>query len=162
MVGKFGLPLLGAALCAATGAAGAGESSASMMVTVNIVASCTLDVDAAALSFGDVAQDARGADAQTEVGMRCSSGQPYAIGFDDGRHAQGAQRQVSNGSAGIRYGLYADAAHRRQLGPRGTADELRGVGNGERQSLPVYARLDLDKDVPPGAYGDVVRMTVTW
>ncbi|MGN6728885.1 MAG: spore coat protein U domain-containing protein, partial [Rhodanobacteraceae bacterium] len=120
-----------AALCAAAGLAPsaiAGEAGAQLRVSVHIVASCRFTVDSAALSFGDVEQDAGSANAQTELGVLCSSKQPYAIGFDYGQHADGAQRRMSDGSNGVAYQLYADASHRTPLGPVGSSGAVRGVG----------------------------------
>ncbi len=151
-----------AALLAAAAPACGGETAGQLMVSVNIVASCRLSVDTAALSFGDVQQGTEGADAHAELGVSCSRDLPYAIAFDYGQHAQGAQRRMSNGNAEVEYGLYADAAHQHPIGPRGSGSELRGTGNGDQQRLPVYARLDVGRDAPAGAYTDVVRMTVVW
>lgn len=154
-----------AALCAAVALAPtaiAGETSGQLHVSVTIVASCRLTVDDATLSFGNVAQDAGSAAAQTNLGVRCSADQPYAISFDYGEHAEGDQRRMSNGSNGVAYQLYADASYRKALGPQGSAGEVRGMGNGDEQIVPVYGKLELAKDTPPGVYNDTVRMTVTW
>lgn len=132
------------------------------MVSVNVVASCRLSVDTAALSFGDVEQGTAGANARTEVGVTCSRDQPYAIGFSYGQNAEGTQRRMSSGSTEVEYQLYADASRSRPIGPRGSGSELRGTGNGEQQHLPVYARLDVGQNTPTGMYTDVVRMTVVW
>jgi len=139
-----------------------GEASGQLMVSVNVVASCRLNVDATALSFGDVAQAAGSASANADLGVRCSSKQPYAIAFDYGEHATGAQRRMSNGNAEVAYQLYSDGAGRHALGPHGSGGELRGTGDGNVQHLPVYAKLNLDRNTPAGTYTDVVRMTVTW
>jgi spore coat protein U-like protein len=119
-------------------------------------------VDDATLSFGDVRQDAGSASAQTNLGVRCSAKQPYAIGFDYGQNAQGGQRRMTNGTDGVAYQLYADASHRTPLGPIGSAGAVRGVGNGNEQVVPVYGKLDVADNTPPGVYNDTVRMTVTW
>ena len=142
--------------------ADAGETSGQLRVSVNIVASCRFSVDTATLSFGDVDQSAGSAEAHTDLGVRCSSQQPYAIGFDYGQHAQGGQRRMSNGNGGVAYQLYADASHPQPLGPHGSDGEVRGLGNGDEQTIPVYGKLDLDRNTPTGMYSDVVRMTVTW
>lgn len=154
-----------AALCAATGLASsamAGEANGQMHVSVTIVASCQFTVDDQTLSFGSVEQDAGSATAQTNLGVRCSAKQPYAIGFDYGQNAQGDQRRMTNGADGVAYQLYADASHRTPLGPIGSAGAVRGVGNGDEQAVPVYGKLDVASDTPPGVYNDTVRLTVTW
>lgn len=154
-----------ATLCAAAAlapGADAVEANAQLDVSVRIVASCRFTVDKASLSFGDVEQDAGSATAQTELGVLCSSRQPYAIGFDYGEHAEGGQRRMSDGSNGVAYQLYADASHRTPLGPVGSSDAVRGVGNGGEQTVPVYGKLDVDRNTPPGVYNDTVRLTVTW
>ncbi len=156
------LGFLALAVAFATMPAWCGEASGQLMVSVTVVASCRLSVDTTALSFGNVDQDAGSASAAVDLGVRCSSRQPYAIGFDYGEHAVGAQRHMSNGSAEVSYQLYADASRRHALGPHGSGGELQGIGNGEEQRLPLYARLDLDRNTPAGTYSDVVRMTVTW
>jgi len=158
--------VIAAALCATAMLAPppvlAGEASGQLHVSVTIVASCRFTVDEATLSFGDVAQDAGSATAQTNLGVRCSAKQPYAIGFDYGQHANGAQRRMSDGSNGVVYQLYADASHRQTLGPHGSQGEVRGVGNGDEQMVPVYGKLDVASGTPPGVYNDTVRLTVTW
>ena len=110
----------------------------------------------------DVQQGADAADARAELGVSCSRDLPYAIAFDYGQHAQGAQRHLSSGNSQVEYQLYSDAAHQHPIGPRGSGSELRGTGNGDQQRLPVYARLDVSRDAPAGMYTDVVRMTVVW
>ena len=153
------------AFCAAVSLAApsiAGESGAQLNVSVTIVASCRFTVDNATLSFGNVAQDAGSANAQTNLGVRCSAKQPYAISFDYGQHAEGDQRRLSDGSNGVAYQLYADASYHKPLGPQGSAGEVHGVGNGDEQVVPVYGKLDVASDTPPGVYNDTVRMTVTW
>jgi len=150
------------ALMAAAAPACCGETAGQLVVSVNVVASCRLSLDTAALSFGDVQQGAAAADARAELGVTCSRQQPYAIGFDYGEHAQGARRRMSNGSAEVEYELYADAAHQQPIGPRGSGSELRGTGDGTQQRLPVYGRLEVGQNTPAGTYTDVVRMTVTW
>ena len=152
------LPLL-AAVTAALPAIG-GEIPGQLLVSVTVVASCRLSVDTALLSFGSVVRDAGSADAGADVAIRCSDRQPYAITFDGGRHAQGAQRYLGNGDAVVAYQLYSDAARVHPLEASG--DGLHGVGNGDEQQVPVYARLRLAHDTPAGEYTDVVRMTVTW
>lgn len=154
-----------AALCAAAGLAPsviAGEATGQMHVSVTILASCQFTVDDATLAFGSVEQSAGSATAQTNLGVRCSARQPYAIGFDYGQNAQGAQRRMSDGSNGVAYQLYADASHRTPLGPIGSTGAVRGVGNGNEQVVPVYGKLDVASDTPPGVYNDTVRLTVTW
>ena len=151
------LPVLASAILAMPASAGA--ITGQLAVSVTIVASCRMSLDTTTLSFGEVAQDAGSADAGAEVGVRCSRDQPYAITFDNGQHAEGAQRRMGNGSATVAYQLYSDAA---RLHPLGASDGLRGVGSGDDQDLPVYARLQVARDTPTGRYADVVRMTVTW
>lgn len=154
-----------AALCAAMGLAPsaiAGEANAQLNVSVRIVASCRFTVDNASLSFGDVQQDAGSATAQTKLGVLCSSKQPYAIGFDYGEHAEGGERHMSDGSNGVAYQLYADASRRMPLGPVGSSGAVRGVGTGDEQMVPVYGKLDVASNTPPGVYNDTVRLTVTW
>lgn len=154
-----------AAVCAGIAlapSAFAGDANGELMVSVKVVASCRLKSDTASLSFGNVEQAAGSATASTDLDVRCSNKQPYAIGFDYGQHSEGAQRRMSDGSNGIAYQLYADAAHTRPLGPRGSDGEMHGIGNGGDQQVPVYGKLSVDQDTPTGAYSDVVRMTVTW
>lgn len=143
-------------------AAVADETGSQLHVSVTIVASCRFTMDDATLSFGNVAQDAGSATAQTNLGVRCSANQPYAISFDYGQHAEGDQRRMSDGSNGVAYQLYADASYRKPVGPQGSAGEMRGMGNGNEQIVPVYGKLELTGDTPPGVYNDTVRMTVTW
>lgn len=158
------MKVIALALCAAAIApsALAGQANGQLHVSVTILASCQFSVDDATLSFGSVGQDAGSATAQTNLGVRCSARQPYAIGFDYGQNARGAQRRMSNGSDGVAYQLYADAGHRAPLGPIGSANAVHGVGNGNEQVVPVYGKLDVAHDTPPGVYNDTVRLTVTW
>ena len=39
---------------------------------------------------------------------------------------------------------------------------FRSVGNGDEQVVPVYGKLQVASDTPPGVYNDTVRLTVTW
>lgn len=153
----FHVSLLLAAIIAMS--TNAGEITGQLAVSVTIVASCRMSLDTTMLSFGEIAQDAGSADASAEVGVRCSRNQPYAITFDNGQHAVGAQRHMGNGNATVAYRLYSDAARSQ---PLAASDGLRGVGSGGDQAIPVYARLQLARNTPTGRYTDVVRMTVTW
>lgn len=153
--------LAAAVLGLAIGTAAAGEASGELSISVNVVASCRLQVDGA-LAFGDVEQDAGSAGARSDISVRCSRNQPYAVAFDYGQHAAGTQRRLSNGAAEVAYQLYADPAQRQPLGPHGSGAELHGTGSGVDQRLPVYAKLTLERSTPLGRYDDTVRLTVIW
>ncbi|GAP65953.1 hypothetical protein MBSD_n1255 [Mizugakiibacter sediminis] len=143
-------------------ASAANQDTAELTISVNVVESCHIQSAGNTLSFGNVAQDAGTASAQTSITLRCSRDRPYALGFDYGRHAQGMQRQMDNGSAQIAYQLYAGNAGARPVGPLNSGAEVRGVGNGKDEQIPVYGSLKLDSHQPAGQYSDVVYMTIAW
>lgn len=138
------------------------QNTGELAVSVNVVESCRIQSTGNELSFGNVSQDAGTAQAETAVTVRCSRDRAYVVGFDYGRHADGTQRQMDNGSAQIAYQLYADSARTKPIGPLNSGAELRGVGNGKDEQLPVYGALKLGKLQPSGRYTDVVYMTVAW
>ncbi|HEX7113391.1 MAG TPA: spore coat U domain-containing protein [Mizugakiibacter sp.] len=149
-------------LLSAHAALAANQATGELTVSVNVVESCHIQSAGNTLSFGNVAQDAGTARAETNVTVRCSRDRPYTLGFDYGRHAQGTQRHMDNGSAQIAYQLYAGDAGARPVGPLNSGAEVHGVGNGKDEQIPVYGSLDLAKQQPAGQYSDVVYMTIAW
>ncbi len=74
----------------------------------------------------------------------------------------GSQRRMAGGQAGLSYQLYLDPAHSQPWGD-GTGDSsvIQGAANGN-QSFAIYGRIAAGAETVPGAYSDVLVVTVTY
>ncbi len=70
---------------------------------------------------------------------------------------------MTNGSDGITYGLYKDAARSQLWEDANTpGSTVAGTGTGSAQSATVYGRVSAQGTPSAGAYSDTVVVTVTY
>jgi spore coat protein U-like protein len=154
-----------ALLFAAT--AQAGTATATLAVSSNITANCTITTTPVA--FG--AYDPISANASTaltatgEVSTTCTSGASATITLDQGANAGSGStasvpvRRMANGSNYMNYGLYSDNGYTT------TFDGVTGVsvtGTGTQVNTNVYGSIPAGQNLPTGAYADAVVATVTF
>jgi len=91
----------------------------------------------------------------------------YSIALSAGGGGSYAGRRMSNGSSVLPYQLYSDAAHS-QIWGDGTGGSAVVVGTGSIPLLggtsthQVYGRISANRVASPGAYTDVIIVTVTY
>ena len=151
------------ALVTGTGisAQAAGTQSATMSLTTEVVANCTITADALTVSGYDpvVAHKTANFDQQSNVNVTCTNGSPVTITLNDG---QNDGRQLKFGTDKyLDYELYSNDTRTAVWGNT----DLTGVkttGTGLAQEFPVYMRVTAGQNVPAGTYTDVVTAVVTF
>lgn len=153
------------------------QIAGTMTVTATVIDGCSvgnLDTsggfnDFGAVEFGQHSNLLQSVDAQgggsTGVGfeLTCSTGLSYQIGLNDGLHASGGSRRMSDGNSNyVPYQLYRDNARTQLWGDTGTANELNTSGTGASQFHLVYGRIAATTTPPAGTYTDTIQVTVVW
>jgi len=145
------------------------STSGTMQVTANVVGSCSMVVNN--LNFGNFTGVAA-IDANTTIIVTCSGGIGYKLGLDGGANAGGAtninNRKLKNstGSGGelLPYQLYKGSDRTSVWGYQTNNDVLTvaSTTSGTSVTNTVYGRLFSAAVVKPGAYTDVVNVTLTY
>ena len=154
--------LAAAALAAAPFAVSAKTLTNPMIARMNVDTSCRVFTEP--LAFGNVNIFSGQVDAQATIRLRCGPAVAYAVAIDNGQHANGAQRRMSNGGGFfqyVNYQIYRNAA-RTQVWGATAATDVNGVtpANGD-VDLVAYGRVP-NSIVLPNDYTDVVTVTVTF
>ena len=159
-----GLSVLAAAIVAMpVRDANAATATTSFNVTLTITAGCI--VSASTLAFGTASLLTTAVSASSTVTPTCTSTTPYTVALDQGGGvgATVAVRRMTGPSATtVTYALYQDAAFSTLWGKTVGTDTQAGVGNGVGQPLTVYGRIPAQSAPIPGAYADVVNVTVNY
>jgi spore coat protein U-like protein len=123
---------------------------------------CT--VSASGVAFGVMGLLEFAEDATGEVSVTCPDATPYTIGLDGGGGAAGpTNRRMSSGGNLIPYGLYKDSARSQHWGLVGESEgPVSDTGTGSLQLFQVYGRVPAQTGPAPGAYSDVISVTVTF
>lgn len=93
--------------------------------------------------------------------LSCTSSVSLSMSLDGGLHADGSRNlQRSGDTDRIAYRLYGDSSFTQEL----LADQPVSIsfGDPEAITLPVYGRLTLPGNSPPGIYSDTVMVTLSW
>jgi spore coat protein U-like protein len=161
------------ALCAgavqAAPVTASGESG-SMNVTATVTTACT-DLTVNDLGFGSNAQSNADITATTTISVTCGSGVPFRVEMDYGQTPQGTIRTLSTGGVGspqIDYTLYqpdvtgAGSTTSGEWGPEADGKEYNGTGTGAALPLTVTGVMALTSGAEPGAYSDLVTVTLNF
>ena len=131
--------------------------------TANVIKNCRLTPST--LNFGAVSVLTSAVTATASLGVQCTNTTPYNVGLDGGvtagTGASPTARLLANGGARVTYGLYQDAAHGVPWGNL-AATSIGGTGTGLVQNYPIYGQVPVQTTPAPGAYSDVVTVTVTF
>lgn len=150
------------ALVTGTGisAQAAGTQSATMSLSTEVVANCTISADTLTVSGYDpiVAHKTAHFDQKSNVNVTCTNGSPVTITLNNG---QNDGRQLKFGTDKyLDYELYSNDTRTAVWGNTDTGVET--TGTGLAQEFPVYMRVTAGQNVPAGTYTDVVTAVVTF
>ncbi len=122
------------------------------------------NVSASGVAFGVLSILEFAVDAAGEISVTCPGGMPYTIGLDGGQAADGpSNHRLSSGSNLIPYGLYKDSTRSQHWGQEGDSEgPVSDTGTGSLQLFQVYGRVPAQTAPTPGAYSDVISVTVTY
>lgn len=155
---------LGLALCASAPALAAGTASTTVTVNDTLASTCTI-TSPSALSFSNF----NGSQQQISAGalsVNCSNTSGYTIAGDAGANsanipasAGSVTRAMKGGTSYLGYELFTNAGFSTVWNASNT---LNGTGNGQAQTITVYATLPAQNIPAPGSYSDGVTATVTF
>ena len=146
-----------------------GSDSRFFTVTVTIPAEC--NVSTSPLTFNNydpvVANAAAPLDATTVVSVYCTAQTPATVSLDNGMSSlpgpPAVRRLKSAAGNFLTYEMYKDSARsvvwNTTTTNSGTSTSKNVAING---GFTVYGRIGQNQDVPAGAYGDTVTVTVTY
>lgn len=128
-----------------------------------VMRSC--DIQTSPLAFGDydplVQQATQPLDREASVILTCTKGTAATIGLSAGQHAAGSARNMSNGSAVLRYDLFSNANRTQPWGDASANQVDTGEApNDAPRSFIVFGRIPPGQDIPIGTYTDSVVATV--
>ncbi|GHC25719.1 polyketide synthase [Kushneria pakistanensis] len=96
------------------------------------------------------------------IRLQCTKGLTLSMSINQGQHYSDGLRQLQNaGGAAVPYRLYSTSALSNELLP-GQAMSLAAPNDGTDLQLPIYGRLQLRPDDPPGRYTDQLIVTLSW
>ena len=157
--------LLGALLSLMLGQASAQGSSLSdpFQVRIGIVSTCTA-IAADDIDFGNQTPGAGlTVSATGNLAVKCTNGQEYAIGLDQGQNfdESNSKRRMAGEGTFIPYVLSADASGSPDWGSDGDTRQS-GIGTGIATARlhTVHAIATLSGDEPAGSYEDTVTATL--
>jgi spore coat protein U-like protein len=142
----------------------AATSSTTMPVSATVLSVCV--VVATPMVFGLYDSGSSSAtDASATVVVTCTPLEDYDIALDEGADPAATvdHRLMQFLTNDLHYDLYTSAA-RTTIWGDGTAGTaiVSGSGTGLLQTHTVYGRIPTGQFVPPGAYVDLVTVTVTY
>jgi spore coat protein U-like protein len=142
-------------------AADASTSTSSINVSATVTATCL--IGSAPLAFGDYS--GRILDQAAKFTVLCTDGTPYTVSLDNGTGA-GANASVREmtgpNNQTLAYSVYSDAARTSAWGSTTGANTVSATGDGVAQSIEAYGRIPAAQSPAPGAYTDVVTVTLTY
>ncbi|MFL9926026.1 spore coat U domain-containing protein [Herbaspirillum lusitanum] len=140
----------------------AASSTGNLAISAIVTAQCV--IQSAALPFGTYNSAAVQQSAQ--IGVTCSNGTSYTVSLDagagTGANTTTRKLATSDNSSTLNYALYQDPARSKSWGNSSGSDTLTSTGNGTLQSLPVYGYIPAGQTSKPGAYADVVSITLAY
>lgn len=138
------------ASCASGGSFG-GTASFSIAVTAVARDACNPSFSVSNLNFGIQGLLKGNIDGTTVVSPHCTSTTPYQIGLDNGLHASGNTRRMSDGKGNyVTYELYRNSARTQRWGNTVNADTVATTGNGSPQPQTIYGRVPPQTTPPEG------------
>jgi spore coat protein U domain-containing protein, fimbrial subunit CupE1/2/3/6 len=157
--------VLGAALLAAGGSAGAGIVTSGFQVSATVAPRCTIVASNLAFGVYDpfVANAQVGLDAAATLTVTCTRGAVGAIAVDAGLNGgpEGSVRQMVSGSQRLTYQIFKDPS--RTTVWRAGADGATVINAGGAEAperVTLFARIPPSQVVLSGRYADTVTATM--
>jgi spore coat protein U-like protein len=142
------------------------QTQASLAITANVAANCTISTSPVAFGAYDplVANLAAPLDATGGVSVACTKGSVPTIGLDVGSHPSGPARRMLGATSGdfLTYELYQPGGYVTVWGTGGAAYTAAAAPNRNARSFTVNGRVPANQDVGTGNYGDSVLATVNF
>lgn len=159
--------LMAGCLSAVTLAAGPALSQTTVQTTFNvnltINAECKI-VSATDLLFPAVGLIVAEINSTSTINVQCTNGTPYTLGLGagTGSGATVAVRKMTGTPSGtLNYSLYTTVGHTTVWGDVGAARQS-GTGNSASQPFTVFGNVPVQTTPTPGAYADLVTVTLTY
>lgn len=148
---------------AVSGAFAASPATSTFQVRATIAATCVI-LTSPDIDFGSLGVLTTSADQSSTIQIQCTNTTPYHIGLNagTGSGATVASRLLSNGGATITYSLYTDLAHTIVWGNTIGTDAVAATGSGASQPYVVYGHIPPQTTPAPGAYTDMITVTVSY
>jgi len=123
-------------------------------------AACQVDTKPVAFGVVDVANRN---DSTGEIVLNCSMGTSFAIGLSSNSSPNERSMAGPNGGR-LAYDLFTDRTRATRWGDGGGGgSEVTGSSDGENASrFIIYGRVPSQDPVPPGAYSDVLTVSVAF
>ena len=147
--------------CAQVDGSALANYTSTLTVTATVPNQCS--VSATSLAFPPSSLLATALQATATVSVTCNTTSSVAVSIDNGGYGSGpTTRQMASGTNRVTYGIYRDSARSQPWGTgAGTTVPLNTTGS-STASATAYGLVPAQSGKPPGAYSDVVNVTVTY
>ena len=148
---------------------GRDEGSATSIVTLELEVTPDCAINAPNLEFGSAPLVAGFSSTTSTITIRCTKGENYSVGLNDGGNPLGSQRRMQNSGNYLSYELYKGASGSERWGDEGserrdssTAETNPGSADGvSDQGFVLRGVIDTNQSTPPvGIYTDAVLVDV--
>ena len=154
--------VIAAALSPMSKADAAGSATTTLGVSLTITAGCAVTANPVAFATSSLLTTALSASGS--VVPNCTNTTPYTVSLDAGTGTGAtvaARKMTGPSSATVTYSLYQDAGFGTVWGNT-AGSTVGGTGSGSPQSITVYGKVPVQAAPAPGAYADVVGVTVAY
>ena len=141
----------------------AATSTATIAVSANVDAACS--ISATALAFGSYTP-ASNSDATGALTVNCTNSTVYNVGLNQGTTEGGSTTTrilAGPGAATLNYLLFQDSGRTTNWGDTVNTDTVSGTGTGGNQTITIYGRVPSGQSSPAaGTYTDTITATITY
>lgn len=140
------------------------QANLGMMIVIEgvceVTSAVTTDLNS---GTNQVASTARNRGIDGSIALTCSNETPYHLALNAGRNDGGNIQSRKRGEDGqfVAY-QFANTQRNATSGHTLGADTVTGSGTGLRQTHRIYGTVSAQDTPAPGAYNDVVHVTVTY
>ncbi len=164
---KFVVAAISAMFGVAAGNALAASVTDEFDVRIVIENSCVINAGQTTdMDFGTQQLLTSNFDAQSAIGVTCTTDLPYTISLDAGDNATAGTttRRMTNvgATAFVAYDLYQDVSGGAHWGNDIGTDTKGSTGTGTAQTHTVYGRVASQTTPPAGTYEDTITVTVDY
>jgi len=141
--------------------ASAAQHSADLAVSATVTANCL--VQAGTIDFGNydpvAANDTTPLDATGSFQVRCTRGGSAVLKLDQGNHASGGTRRMSDGTEFLNYNLYTNGSYTTVWDDATNTVSYGPAASNAFTAIDVFGRIPAGQDVQAGDYSDTVTVT---